>query len=219
LKLYKYRSIKNLEFLLDIILLERLYCAPYTELNDPCEGMFSYSHPYMPLPPIPGIGPLHLTVPGMKFITIKTIKDLPRVASLPRICSLSNTLSDVRLWSYYADGHKGVAIEIDFTEFEDDVREIRYCKKLEEHEVGTLLTGCSNPIDILSSKTFHWEYEKEYRIVQEQEKYGIAGRITGIYIGIKGNESYELLKKVVPRNIPLINTRLNPVTLTIEATL
>ena len=41
MKLYKYRSLRrNLDFVLDILLNERLYCANYTALNDPLEGYY-----------------------------------------------------------------------------------------------------------------------------------------------------------------------------------
>jgi len=42
MKLFKYRSLRTMEFILDIFLNERLHCAPYSELNDPFEGMFFY---------------------------------------------------------------------------------------------------------------------------------------------------------------------------------
>ena len=38
--LYKYRSLENLEHVLDIILNQRLYCSTYPELNVPFEGLF-----------------------------------------------------------------------------------------------------------------------------------------------------------------------------------
>ena len=41
MKLYKYRSLRqNLDFVLDILLNGRLYCAEYQTLNDPLEGFF-----------------------------------------------------------------------------------------------------------------------------------------------------------------------------------
>ena len=41
MKLYKFRSFENIEFTLDIIMNERLYCAQHKSLNDPFEGLFS----------------------------------------------------------------------------------------------------------------------------------------------------------------------------------
>ena len=40
--LYKYKSLDNLMWILDIILNKRLYAAKYTELNDPMEGIFKH---------------------------------------------------------------------------------------------------------------------------------------------------------------------------------
>lgn len=37
--LYKYKSVDNLEYLLDIIQNQRLYLADIEELNDPLEGL------------------------------------------------------------------------------------------------------------------------------------------------------------------------------------
>ncbi len=40
--LYKYRGIKELRYFVDIILNQRLYAAPYFDLNDPMEGHYLY---------------------------------------------------------------------------------------------------------------------------------------------------------------------------------
>lgn len=37
---YKYRSLSNLRYFLDILINKRLYMATYDELNDPMEGAF-----------------------------------------------------------------------------------------------------------------------------------------------------------------------------------
>ncbi|MEI8205410.1 MAG: hypothetical protein WCG03_00870 [Kiritimatiellales bacterium] len=42
--LYKYRSLENFEYVLDIILNEHLHCAPYENLNAPFEGIFKAVH-------------------------------------------------------------------------------------------------------------------------------------------------------------------------------
>ena len=40
--LYKYRSLANWKFVLDILVNGRLYAAPFSELNDPMEGRLYY---------------------------------------------------------------------------------------------------------------------------------------------------------------------------------
>lgn len=37
---YKYRSLSNIRYFLDILIFKRLYLASYSELNDPMEGAF-----------------------------------------------------------------------------------------------------------------------------------------------------------------------------------
>jgi Protein of unknown function (DUF2971) len=211
MKLYKYRSLKNLQYVLDVILLERLYCAPYTELNDPCEGLFFSSQSI-------GVN----SKSGFYFLPSRTVKKVTDLhctlknSDSPRICSLSNTLSDVRLWSYYADSHKGVAIEIDFSGIESDVNKIKYLPQLQEHRIGTFLSEGSSTEEVLLNKTVHWEYEEEYRIIQGAQYYPIIGRITNIYLGINSNCYHDILKKVIPSSIPLINTKICHHNLTIE---
>ena len=41
--LYKYRSLEPWEYQLDIFINKRLHAAPFQDLNDPMEGMFTYS--------------------------------------------------------------------------------------------------------------------------------------------------------------------------------
>lgn len=42
--LYKYRSLDNFKFFIDIILNNRLYAAKYKDLNDPMEGQYYYQN-------------------------------------------------------------------------------------------------------------------------------------------------------------------------------
>ena len=39
---YKYRSLENWRFVLDIFLNKRFYAAPFASLNDPMEGRYYY---------------------------------------------------------------------------------------------------------------------------------------------------------------------------------
>jgi len=40
--LYKYGSLNNFKYFVDIILNNRPYASPYFDLNDPMEGYYSY---------------------------------------------------------------------------------------------------------------------------------------------------------------------------------
>jgi len=41
--LYKYRSLKNFQFIADLLVNNRFYAATFSELNDPMEGLFLYA--------------------------------------------------------------------------------------------------------------------------------------------------------------------------------
>jgi len=115
--LYKYRSLANLEHILDIILNQRLHCSIYPELNDPFEGLLIKItnltiSDFIEMKRLP---PMFVKLP-IKIEKIKEAKDLfGGEIDKVKICSLSSDLNDVRLWSYYADGHKGIVFEIDFS--------------------------------------------------------------------------------------------------------
>lgn len=199
--LYKFKSLQNIEFALDIIIKERLHCASYSELNDPFEGLFhTIFKPSTYYPLIPCL---------IKEIKqCKTIEDLHVGVEHSKICSLSKSLNEIRLWSHYADGHKGIAIEIDFSKNMKDFYEVTYVPRLQEFG-NTILTG-PTPEKVLSFKTEHWSYEDECRIIQKDNFYSISGRIKSIFTGHRiSNFHLELLKKVVPSQIPIISTKIN----------
>src|SRR5262249_6438004 len=89
---YKYRSLENWHFLLDIFLNKRLYAARFKSLNDPMEGQYYY-------------------VNGRA-------RGLVRSAIAARreqwnICSLTPHARSSLMWAYYANGHRGIAIGVE----------------------------------------------------------------------------------------------------------
>jgi len=202
-----------MEYTLDILLNERLHCAVFDKLNDPFEGIFlSVMHTGAPL----GAAPLGSTPlgGGMTIKTPQTISDLP-IPGGTRVCSLSASGNDVRLWSHYANGHTGIAIEIEGDKNEDYLHEVEYVDQLKEFTYSLLSSPAST--DILRIKSNHWSYEKEFRIISESDFYNISGKITGIYLGIRTSEVMtKMLQKSVGNSFPIYSTRLNEKTINIE---
>src|SRR3569623_70293 len=98
---YKLRGFEKPDRIHDILTNERLYCAPWYQLNDPFEGRIRQ----------------RMSFPGWKrrVISDGTLDDFyPSEEGVFRVCSLSASVNDVRLWSHYADGHSGLAVEIDY---------------------------------------------------------------------------------------------------------
>ena len=173
--LYKYRPLKKLDRVLDILLHERLFCSYYSELNDPFEGQFRIMFPNAI------IGSGGMTHPGAMYPPEYDTAFVDRV----RVGSLSATSRDVRMWSHYADGHNGVAIEIDCSGL--DVHEVRYRPGLLK-VIRDMHLSEPKPELILTGKTKQWDYEEEYRFIQESEFVDVGGRIQRILLGINVSE-------------------------------
>jgi len=213
--LYKYRSLANLEYILDIILNQRLYCSTYPELNDPFEGLFVTTTTITVADFLKNkmVFPMFVKLP-IKLEKVKEAKDLFGGAiDKVKICSLSSDLNDVRLWSYYADGHKGIVFEIDFSELET-IYEVMYSEKLPQPSIH----------EVLSRKTKHWRFESEYRIIDKSKHldegkfFGIKDRIKAIYLGNRTSDYHrKLLNKIVPSKIPICTTKINKKTIKVES--
>ncbi len=208
MKLYKYRSLQSIEFVLDILLNERLYCSTYDELNDPFEGLFLTT-----IASVIGLpGGLNI-LPGMGLGQGKVIKDIKDIKSesfqKKRICSLSASINDVRLWSHYGDGHKGIAIEIDLPREETKLHRVNYSTELPSYS-PSFLTDPLDYVKVLTNKTDHWAYEAEYRIINEYEYFNISNKISAVYLGYRiSDRNRDLLSKVVSKSIPFIETTIN----------
>ena len=229
--LYKYRSLANLEHVFDIILNQRLYCSTYPELNDPFEGIFETinTRASLRLRALGTLGGNPARIRGLaeSLKTYNRVEDLGNNANGKiKICSLSSDLNDVRLWSYYADGHKGIVFEIDFSGLEKKYK-VTYSEKLPWGTLpqdGTILTGHTSPQEVLSRKTNHWVFESEYRIIDESEHleegkyFDIKGRIKAIYIGTRTSDIHrKLLNKIVPSEIPIYTTKINEKAIKVES--
>ena len=219
---------------MDIIMNERLYCAHHKSLNDPFEGLFST----IEMKRIPQVidlsrnsfgfggdviclggrhsGPMIIGGGKRRKIVYKTINELPALGNNTRICSLSSSMSDVRMWSLYASGHTGCVIEVDLEPDGKEIVEVKYDSGIQHFK--NKLTKDTKAVDILSFKTDHWKYEKEYRIVSEQEFYPTPGKITGIYLGIRAQEIHKkLVISCTPKEIPVYETNIYEKTVEITA--
>jgi len=163
MKLYKFRSFGDLDRLLDILVMRRLYCAQPFELNDPFEGV--YVSAFYP--------PSNTRYTSMQGIDAQDHSVTRRERAvwepgLPgeklRVCSLSASLKDIRLWSHYADGFRGVAIEVEIPA-EAPLHLVTYDTRLHEHPV-IVLDPHPKAEKVFTMKTYQWKHEEEYRLLQ-----------------------------------------------------
>jgi hypothetical protein len=144
MELYKYRSLENIDFLLDIIVNSRLYAATYESLNDPMEGYFRYKS---------------------SIIGHDLLQQIRSMKKETRILSLAQTPDDMLMWSYYANGHKGAVLKVAIKESHDAyvIKPVKYKKS------GALIHETLDAEDavarLLTTKYERWENEEEVRVL------------------------------------------------------
>jgi hypothetical protein len=161
---YKYRSLngKNWEFLLDIILNNRLYCAKYYELNDPMEGFYR----------------------TRENLPQNLRHDILNRKSNFRICSLANEDTNKLLWAHYANGCKGVVIGI---KTKESVQSVIY-EGL--NELDNLLIRPNQDISsIFLHKLKEWNYENESRIILDTHSEYVEIKVVEIIFGLRTNQN------------------------------
>lgn len=184
---YKYRSLKDFERFLDIIVNKRLYGAVYRELNDPMEGKFNRTG-----------------------LAKKDFDEIYSDLKVTRICSLFTKQdnqkfpNDYLMWSHYADGHKGCCIELKITnQYNKDwnLLKINYTNQLTP--LDSLGQG-DRIKTLLSTKSLIWKDENEVRAIKTYIKnfktqspfYHI--KIVAVYFGERiTREKYIFYKKII----------------------
>jgi len=188
MKVYKYRSLRNFDFVADILCNQRFYASSFFDLNDPMEGLFEYEA-------------------GTRQEYIDAIKMGKQKL---RICSFSENCKNLLLWAHYADGFKGVCIELDLEKSPNNDYEIvrvKYsARRVRFSNNARRLVG-RMPRKILSQKSSAWRYEREFRTLS-QGKYVRDGiTIKSVLLGLRTPDVLkEAIKRMTPPNIPVYET-------------
>ncbi len=126
------------------------------------------------------------------------------------IACFSATVTDIMMWSHYADGHRGFGLEF-------DTAQLPFNKALEVHYIDT--PPQLNPVDVLVedpsddkdnallrafvfTKARCWSYEQEWRLRHEEPSklYGYGdGPLTGIYFGAEMPFAHREILSLVTR--------------------
>lgn len=172
-----------------MVLNERLYCAHWKELNDPMEGWYA------------AYAENGLTQDKME-------NDIDQARDPWRITSLSATNNNFLLWSHYADGHKGIAIEVNIP------KDHPYLKKIRYTWVETVFTHSSQTEysmrHLFEEKSEEWKYEREYRIIHNEKYFMLANPIRKILIGPRANQDQlDILRKAVGTKVRFVQMQLD----------
>jgi hypothetical protein len=201
--LYKYRSVANIrntnhndyKYFVDIIKKNRLYAAPYKQLqkDDNYEGIYSLNK-YTP-----------------QYIKDEIFSEKNHL----KICSLSRSATNEHLWKRYADNHKGVVIEVEVDSTPAiSIQPVKYKDDYRLPQHYTYEANQQVAIDILSHKKKEWQNEKEIRVFSTDAEY-IPVKIKRIIVGRDidiDNENLNCIKNLIKEhntNICLVDEDLN----------
>jgi|GEM_PF-874868 len=171
MKLYKFRPLENAEdFNRARVILEtgNFWCSQFTELNDPMEGVF--------------------TVSASKEVK-KIINEIASRKFQFKLCSFSSgkAFENPLMWGYYANGFRGMVIEIEVGEKVEKDWKVNYVSTIENFD------KCNNVKTLLMTKLSVWGHEDEYRFLEvTKNNYHKIGEIRTVYFG-------EPYRKVVNR--------------------
>lgn len=84
------------------------------------------------------------------------------------VLSLSGKRDDILMWSHYAGGHTGLCLEFrnsDYEYFFGGAQKVKYCEKYPKESLLTASDDKKVEV-VLLTKSKRWEYEDEWRIIE-----------------------------------------------------
>lgn len=204
---FKYRPINK--YLLDSLVSSELYFASRTQLNDPFDCNINIPHILDRLIKTNGTEDTDLF---QEFLSDKEfLQQFQKNIDPLGIGSFSLILDETRMWSHYADDHKGVCIIYDFpVDFLNNQDEI-FGASTVSYEPNAVSGWLQNNIKlfrsdhrefiigllkkVLTSKAPSWSYEKEAKIIRPiTGQYKIHRSImTKIIFGLQTSQQDEKL--------------------------
>jgi hypothetical protein len=179
--LYKYRGLSNLQFAIDIFVYKRVHAAAFTSLNDPMEGWYTVEQ-----------GALQQWEVNAIFSKKNEY----------RIVSLSETPTNMLMWSYYADSHAGMVVGVSLRDPAAEVEPVHYVTDLGlERDRPDVAKG------ILTKKYRMWKHEREHRVFVRNKNF-VKVDIHELIFGIGTNlELKKLMTSVATKFCPGVTVR------------
>ena len=161
MKAYKFKGPAQIPHALDIIFNHRIYCADWATLNDPMEGVFFSSG---------------------KQNNAAVMSEIQRELRTFKVCSLAESYDSHLLWSHYASGFSGLAIEVELPDSAPGIRKVTYDRGVfAAVQVDGPVDTRKAAEDILFSKHHVWNYEGEIRVLHTDAYFGVT--VSGVIVG------------------------------------
>lgn len=184
--LYKFKSLRgNVDHAADILINNRFYAAPPSELNDPMEGLY-------------------------KLLDLQESNNARLLTTdAQRICSFSKNYKESLLWAHYADGFRGICIAAIFKgNGFARAEEVKYAPTR-----SVFFEKIANDIDAieaLSLKWPHWKHEAEARLFTDPNSPFVDAEleICEVYFGLRTSDIHkQMIKKMLPSSTPCFETQ------------
>lgn len=167
MRLYKFRSLgdeTSLEWACSILRTGEFRCSRFWDMNDPMEGIFRFE-------------------PG---IPAGVLDELFWEKNHRVLCSFSadRAFKLPTMWGYYANGFKGIAIEIEVDP--SHVQKVRYSPNVAKYvSSGGRAKRETMLKRILTTKLASWKSEDEYRFIAEADGncFKQIGEIKAVHFG------------------------------------
>ncbi|MBD7978889.1 DUF2971 domain-containing protein [Serpens gallinarum] len=175
---YKYKSLNDLEFLLDALLRQRFYAANYSDINDPMEGSIK--------------------------IESECSRDLEfawegYIKRIGVVCFTKDPDASL-MWSHYADGRKGCVIGFELID-NQPFSKVSYMNK---PKLRVDNFSMEMALEQLKFKAKHWSYENEYRCLVIDRKF-LPVNIVSVTFGSRADSSkVDLIEHIITQCNPSI---------------
>lgn len=166
MRAYKFKGADQIPQAFDIIFNNRLFCADWSSLNDPMEGMFVYSYE-------------EEDEKAAECSVAKIIREKKKI----RVCSLSETFDRHLLWSHYASGFRGLAIEVELPDDSGAIRRVNYRGVFAGLNIGGRVNPLQAAEEVLGSKYSEWAYEREVRVLHRETYFPLLTPVRHVIAG------------------------------------
>lgn len=212
--LYRYRSIgagmlrdsaagkKKFSEEIDAILNGYIYCAEFTKMNDPMEGVYKSSRKA-----------------SEHSEYDRFVEQLRNEKLGLGIASFSETWDNQPMWAHYADNFRGICICYSMSSLlsglaaENTFSRVAYGEKPYYLNLPSLKNDHDRARAVLSTKHLNWSYEREWRLFSPEKGEAHHGQsaVKSIYFGTRMPKQIQakLRRKLKPLGIDMHRTKVD----------
>ena len=173
-KFFKYKSLENIEYIIDMVKSNRIYVPKVSQLNDPLEGICNMNFGFAGCSYYVDTGTVH--------------PHYDSVRNSYGVLSLTTRKDSIVMWTHYAGGFNGICVEFENMGSFITAEPVTYTEELlDSKKIGDSFDIIA--YNSLRRKATEWSYEDEYRIIRKIDSAASKyinvkqGEIKRIYIG------------------------------------